>query len=375
MLAAYLSPVGYAFLAFPVAAMLFTLPNLIVHYRKYGYMNKLRGLLLYLFLLYLLNAVFLVLLPFPESRHNAPPASGLYAQLVPFQFVEDILRETGIVLEQPSTYVRALRERAVLQVLFNVLLTVPFGMFLRYYARLGWAKSLLASFSLALFFEITQVTGIYGYFDYPYRLFDIDDLFLNTLGGMAGFVIASWLSSLLPRTDQLDVGIDLSRKRVSYTRRAIALMFDAILLLPVMAALVVLGLGEYGIAAVIGYFIAVPYWTNGQTLGKAIVRIRIAGQGDRLTFREIAVRNGVLYGWWGLSTGFLAILAPYGQGLPYTMGAVLLFAGNTALFIHLLSCLFNHKRSLLHERASRTCHVIVAPAGMAEHPEQETVSE
>ena len=42
---------------------------LIVQYRKYGYFNKFRGFLLYLFLLYMMNAVYLVLLPF-ASRHN-----------------------------------------------------------------------------------------------------------------------------------------------------------------------------------------------------------------------------------------------------------------------------------------------------------------
>lgn len=370
MLEPYASPVGYAFLSFPIAALLFTLPFLIVQYRKYGYINKLRSFLLYLFLLYLLNAVFLVLLPFPESRHNAPPASGSYVQLIPFQFVADILRETQIVFKEPATYVRAFQERAILQAVFNVLLTMPFGMFLRYYARLNWKRSLIASFALALFFEITQVTGIYGYFDYPYRLFDVDDLFLNTLGGMAGFLVASWLSSVLPRTDRLDDGVDLAQKRVSYTRRAIALMLDAMVLFPLTVVLAIFGLEELGIAAVIAYFILVPYWTNGKTLGKAIVRIRISGKEDKLTLREIATRNGLLYGWWGLNTGFGLSSVAFGLGLLHTIGALALFLGNAVLFIHLLACLFNHNRTLLHEQISHTRHTIIAPDRLSGKPDE-----
>lgn len=361
MLQPYVTPVGYAFLSFPFAALLCTLPFLIVQYRKYGYINKLRSFLLYLFLLYMLNAVFLVLLPFPESRHNAPSPSGVYTQLIPFQFVADILRETAVVFKEPATYWHALKERAVLQVVFNIMLTVPFGMFMRYYARFNWVKSLLAVFLLALFFEITQITAVYGYFDYPYRLFDVDDLFLNTLGGMVGFVLASWLSSLLPRMDRLDDGVDLTQKRVSYTRRAIALLFDGLLLFPVTLVLAILGLGEFGIAVVIAYFIIVPYWSNGRTFGKAIVRVRIAGQGARLTWREIVLRNGMLYGWWGLNMVFSSQLVGSVMGWMQMLGAFVVFVGNLVLFVHLLACLFNHDRQLLHERISHTRHVIHVP--------------
>lgn len=56
MLQSYLFPIKYAFLAFPFAAFLFTLPFLIVQYRKHGYINKFRGVIKYLFLLYLMNA-------------------------------------------------------------------------------------------------------------------------------------------------------------------------------------------------------------------------------------------------------------------------------------------------------------------------------
>lgn len=61
MFHSYLFPISYAFMTFPVAALFFTLPFLIVQYRKHGYINKVRAIMLYLLLLYLMNAYFLVL--------------------------------------------------------------------------------------------------------------------------------------------------------------------------------------------------------------------------------------------------------------------------------------------------------------------------
>jgi len=107
-------------------------PFLVVQYRRHGYIHLYRALILYLLLLYLMNAAFLVLLPLPSSTHNEPPASETYFQWIPFHFLSDIVRETAVQADRPSTYVHLLKERAFLQTAFNVALTVPFGLFLRY---------------------------------------------------------------------------------------------------------------------------------------------------------------------------------------------------------------------------------------------------
>lgn len=274
MFQSYLFPISYAFMAFPFAALLFTLPFLIVQYRRHGYVNKVRAFVLYLFLLYLMNAVFLVMLPLPSSRHN-PPLSGGAMQLVPFNFIQDILKETSVVKTEPSTYWHLFKERAFLQVAFNVLLTVPFGMLIRYYFRLGPLRSLFLSFLLSLFFEVTQLTGIYGFYDHAYRVFDVDDFMTNTLGGMIGFLAAEWLSGLLPRIEHLDRDVDLSAKRVSYTRRAIALLFDYTICGILLLLFSLLRLpGAYFIATGV-YFMVLPYMTGGCTFGKWLVRIRL----------------------------------------------------------------------------------------------------
>ena len=53
-------------------------------------------------------------------------------------------------------------------------------------------------FFLTLFCELTQVSGLYGIYPAPYRIFDINDLMFNTLGGVLGHIIAPSLTHKLP---------------------------------------------------------------------------------------------------------------------------------------------------------------------------------
>ncbi|MFC4598239.1 VanZ family protein [Cohnella hongkongensis] len=364
MLEFYLFPISYAFYTFPIAAAIFTLPFLVVQYRRHGYIHKYRALILYLFLLYLMNAFYLIILPFPDSVHNSPPKAESYAQWIPFHFISDIVKETGARLDSPATYVRLLTERAFLQVVFNVLLTVPFGMFMRHYFRTRWPACLLCTLGLSLFFEITQVTAIFGIYDYPYRLFDVDDLMMNTAGGMIGFLFADWLGRWLPRTDQLDERTDLSKRRVSYTQRGIAFLFDWAILLPVFAVLSVLHVPYSYLLLIIVYFIALPYATNGLTIGKWLVRIRLKGKGDRLSLKELSVRYGLLYllaG--GANVAFVRAGLHSISPMIMLLFAFVLFVFDLAIAVHFLRCLFNRNRRLIHEEKSGTAHVITAKSG------------
>ncbi|MGZ7440501.1 VanZ family protein [Paenibacillus sp. TH7-28] len=358
----YLFPISYAFMAFPFAALLFTMPFLVVQYRRHGYINKVRAFVLYLFLLYLMNAVFLIMLPFPATRHN-PPLGESAVQLVPFHFIQDILKETSVVKGEPSSYWRLLKERAFLQVVFNVLLTVPFGMIMRYYFRFGPIRCLLLSFLLSLFFEVTQLTGIFGFFDNAYRVFDIDDLMTNTLGGMIGFLAAEWLSRFLPRIEHLDRGVDLSAKRVSYTRRGLAWMFDIVICAVLLAICHVLRIpGAYFVATGL-YFMLLPYLSGGCTFGKWLVRIRLeeTEQGDRVRPRAISiiVRYGLLY--WGIFGVNRLVVFPPGS-LPEgarALLAMLVLLMDMVFFIHVVIQVFRKNSVLFYEKLSRTQHKIL----------------
>ena len=150
----YIQVLRQAAVLFPVLAVLVTVPYITYNYRKYGSVLSLRVLIVYSFLLYLLCTVCLVILPFPMGE-AAASLQGHQAQLVPFQFVRDILKTTRGAWSQPETWLSVLRTGAFLTTLFNLFMTMPFGMYLRYYFRCGWKKTLLLSFLLSLSFEVT----------------------------------------------------------------------------------------------------------------------------------------------------------------------------------------------------------------------------
>ena len=72
-------------------------------------------------------------------------------------------------------------------------------MFLRYYKHFSVKKVLKYSLLLSAFFEFTQLTRLYGIYPKPYRLCDIDDLLLNTLGGVVGYL---WMLDLEKKTSK-----------------------------------------------------------------------------------------------------------------------------------------------------------------------------
>lgn len=359
MIESYLFPIRYALLTFPIAALLFTLPFLIIQYRMYGYVNKFRGFVVYSALLYLITAYYLVILPLPDTTHTCTASGNTFTQWIPFQFVQDFWRETALDIHNPSTYAVLFKERAVLQVLFNVLLLVPLGMFLRYYFRFSFLWTTAAAFGLSLFFEWTQYTGLYGFYDCPYRLFDIDDLMLNTIGGMLGYALMKLFSKVLPSMDQLDDKVDLSLIRVGYVRRFIAFQIDWVTLIPFAVFLYFFGNPIYFAALVVAYFIILPYMTNGFTLGKYIVRIRLAGRGDRIRLTELIVRYGLLYFLLGgIHALGLYAAVQYHSSIIMWMILVPLLAVDILFAGHLAYRLYNREKGLFYETKSGTRHIV-----------------
>ena len=199
----YIEALEQAAILFPILAVLFTIPYIAWNYHKYGSVLSLRILIVYSFILYMLCAYCLVILPLPTGE-AAANLSGHQAQLVPFTFLGDIARESDAVLSQPRTWLTVFNSNAFLTTLFNLFLTMPFGMYLRYYFRCGWKRTLVYSLLLSLFFELTQLSGLYFIYSGSYRLFDVDDLIVNTCGSMIGFVLARIAMRFLPSREELD---------------------------------------------------------------------------------------------------------------------------------------------------------------------------
>lgn len=72
----------------------------------------------------------------------------------------------------------------VLNIVGNVVGFMPCGFFLPIVSRRGrkWYNAVLLCFGLSLCIEVTQLVFKVG-------SFDVDDLFLNTLGGAVGYII------------------------------------------------------------------------------------------------------------------------------------------------------------------------------------------
>ncbi|MEG2948144.1 MAG: NAD(P)H-hydrate epimerase [Raoultibacter sp.] len=312
----YLYDIQQAVFWFPVLAAIFTLPYLIYHYRKYGSIPWLRTAIVYTFIFYALCAYYLVILPLPPN-HNTYVAYAATPQLMPFNFVVEFLAQTSFSLTDPATWLKLLKDSFVYEAIFNILLTVPLGMFLRYYFHCRWWKCLLIGLGTTLFFEISQVTGLFGSYAHPYRLFDVDDLILNTLGAMVGFWLTGPLLGFLPDIHHLNEEARIKGVYASFPRRLVALFFDVLFMMILLVGTLFVaqaigvdltldtpswGLAALsvpaGIASVIYcvFFILTPGITRGQTLGQKIVKLHITHpDGTAARARNYLVRYGLLY--------------------------------------------------------------------------------
>ncbi|QEL82789.1 VanZ family protein (plasmid) [Bacillus sp. JAS24-2] len=375
----YLFPIKTAFIIFPLLALFLLIPFLVFNYRKYGYVNKWRSFILYSLLLYLLNAYFLITLPLPQTYDTCSlqPANTQHMQLVPFYFIQEISSTTAVVLSKPSTYFSLLKESAFLQVAFNALLTIPFGVYLRYYFRRSFLQTIILSFCLSFFFEVTQLTGLYGIYNCAYRLFDVDDLFLNTLGGAVGYMIAPIFTYFLPESNKLDINIDVISKQVGFIRRFIAMQIDWIFLSIIIPSIKIQetyiffsGIKPYTnpfdliliVCVVFLYFIVLPYLTNGKTLGKALLRIHIKGKNERITFKELFIRYGLFYFVLG-GTNYISSSSSILNSADYLVLIVTLLFNITinAIFImHVLLHIFSNDKLLFYEHVSQTQNIITS---------------
>jgi len=299
----YLQPIFIALFVFAFIAVMIFIPWLFYIYRRFGYFPVSTMFVFFSFLFYILAAFFLTLLPLPETRHNC---TGLVREaaysLTPFQFVEDILRESRVDWSRPSTYSFLLQERAFLQAFFNMLLLMPLGVYLRYYfgTRRAWWKAALIIGGVTLFFEVTQLTGIYGIYDCPYRLFDVDDLMLNGFGGLVGFFLAPIVLSLFPSRERvLAKAAQLAAR--DEVRNMVVLLATSIDLILIHVSVRVLGaLSGYTdewskfiilTALMIVCLFFLPAIAHGQTFGTRIMRYRYTGDRwiEKLLKRTLAL--------------------------------------------------------------------------------------
>lgn len=365
-MSAYVYPIKQAAVFFLVAFGLLMIPTMIYQYRKYGSVSTRRSIVLYGFLFYIIAAYFLVILPLP-ARDSVTNSYKDMMQLVPFAFVRDFFTHTTLKITNPSTYLPSLLQGVVTQPIFNIFLTIPFGMFLRYYYDRTWKETLIASFLLSLFFELSQLSGLYGYYPGPYRLFDIDDLFLNTTGGMIGFIASPLINVFFPSRDELD-RISYERGHtVTYIRRFIAYAVDLIvvnlmsnILMYAVSALSLTILSPFVYPLVfILYFALFPVAFEHPTLGQRLVKIEVVSDDGNL-LKGLLIRAVLVVIFFNYGGQFLNIMwetvndvtsTLYAVGVLFILGLQLLWF--VFIVIHVLYT-SRHSHKMFYETLSKT---------------------
>lgn len=362
----YIEALEQAAILFPILAVLFTIPYIAWNYHKYGSVLSLRILIVYSFILYMLCAYCLVILPLPTGE-AAANLSGHQAQLVPFTFLGDIARESDAVLSQPRTWLTVFNSNAFLTTLFNLFLTMPFGMYLRYYFRCGWKRTLVYSLLLSLFFELTQLSGLYFIYPGSYRLFDVDDLIVNTCGSMIGFVLARIAMRFLPSREELDRESFVRGRRISLLRRIVAFIYDEIAYAVLFIVVFLIWTANFGTMSIwiyaliwLAYFALCPIVLRGQTIGHRLTKLRIVSSGGgRVHWYQYALRYTLLF--------VLLVIAPVvlnwsisflaGRGLLGELAAVLAYGIVDGGYLFLLlfeAARMAMRRQLFYERWSKT---------------------
>lgn len=291
----YKIPIEFAFIIFPFVAFLFTLPFLIHEYYKFGAIPFLKSVLFYSLILYLLTAYFMVIMPLPAIEDVAN-YKGRTMQLIPFNFISDIQATANIHINDLSSLLSFLNKSTVYTVLFNILLTLPFGIYLRYLFNKKWYQTIIYTFFLSLFFELTQLSGLYGIYPRPYRLFDVDDLIINTIGGLIGYIITPLFVYLLPTKEELNKQGYIKGQKVSLFRRLVALFIDLIFLsiFSLLFRVILLNTDFYNYyfpLAVFLYYILLPSLNNTKTFGKILVKTEITGTKDKFSIFHLIIRN------------------------------------------------------------------------------------
>lgn len=207
-----------AFIAIAIGVgfgVLLFVPFVAVSYRRRGGLSAGRSLLWFAALVYFWAIWTYTLLPLPDPESIR--CVGMITD--PMEVVRDLQK----ALAGPGN---PLRHPALLQLVFNVLLFVPLGAFLRVLGARGLPTALLVGLGLSLLIETTQLTGVWGLYLCAYRFFDVGDLMTNTTGAVLGSVFAL----VVPRSmrgmgARADAGLP---RPVTRGRRAIAMLCDAL---------------------------------------------------------------------------------------------------------------------------------------------------
>jgi glycopeptide antibiotics resistance protein len=184
-------------------------PVVAVRYRRAGVLRASDVLLLLGVACYGVAIWSYTLIPLPES--------GLYhcvkPNYAPLAFIHDIIDDPAKSL---------LHNKALFQVVFNVVFFMPLGGFLRILLKKGVVVATAVGALVSVLVETTQLTGIWGLYPCAYRTFDVDDVILNTSGALIGSLL------LMPVAAIIQGRLPVRATQVTVGRRAVGMVVDVL---------------------------------------------------------------------------------------------------------------------------------------------------
>ena len=314
----YTLPIITAISIFPIVVCLMTIPFLIWNYRKYNGLSIMRATVIFSFVFYMMCAFFLTLLPLPTIQEV------LDRKPVPFNHhlfnnIQSAMKNAGFVASDTGTWFLAsnwkklLKSAMLFQIIANIVMQVPLGFYLKYYFRVSWKKAVGIGFLVSLFYEMTQLSGVWGIYPYAFRCPDVDDLMNNTLGCMIGFWAAPVLMRFLPSIEEMDEVAAKRGEKMEIVRAFSAFSVDWIVCVLINCGVNYVASHYWAKFFMYSdvfqvellkwllyafYFVVLPKHWKKQTIGNALVKVRIVSDKEgqpKVTTTELIYRNIILY--------------------------------------------------------------------------------
>ncbi len=175
----------------PLASMVLTLPILAYLYHRDGRLRAASAVSAYLAVLYVLGLGCFTLYPLPDGASGPGITYGIEPRFNPLGFLDDLAKD-GV--------------RALPDMVANVAFFVPLGFIAGRLLRWRFAPTLALGFGASLLIETAQLTGLFGLYPYAYRMFDVLDLFCNTMGAAFGWSGTVLAGRLLPPSESAREG-------------------------------------------------------------------------------------------------------------------------------------------------------------------------
>lgn len=368
----YISDIINVLLVFPLIAAVLILPYAFIKYNRHGSVSKRNALIIYSFILYMLIAFFLISLPLPDWASIIGKRWQAHINLIPLKQIWFYWYNKTLNLANLKVYLVSM---SLWQLLFNVLLTVPFGVYMCYCFNLSLKRTILCSFLLSLLYETSQITALFGVFPEPYRLADVEDLICNTMGGAIGWQIAYVFTSVLSNKYDNNAKCRIIGTRVRGICRFLSALIDyvciIVLYIFILGVLRILSL-NFTNCVIFGQVFSWSFFcvlsliqvvlTKGSTLGHAICRIILVAKDGYIASTGQMV-NRYLYLW--LFTGLPMIIVGWltsGQFTIHNNDCIFLtlIAVSKYYFVwYIINIVFRRGVLMPHDRLSGTQYMAI----------------